>query len=257
MTFNRKDSFEDVIMNDWRWQPFLDYAIRSFLPFDPQPYPLLDEFIYREVTISTKSIQKKAQINTWACKTEKIRQARAACLEAGAFASVLNFVISPYNSYDIPFFGADFVTLASGHLIALDLQPVLKSDKLHTVNVWNKLRPIHKLWQDKLPSGGQIPLEAQKYFSPGFLWTRIPLGDEGDKIIDQVIYPAFIDYLNLYLQLVNEAEAIEKERALLLLDGQKNYMKYRSEKDPARNMLTRFYGPEWTESYIHTVLFDL
>ncbi|MEO1621008.1 MAG: phycoerythrobilin:ferredoxin oxidoreductase, partial [Cyanobacteria bacterium J06632_3] len=26
---------------------------------------------------------------------------------------------------------------------------------------------------------------------------------------------------------------------------------------PARGMLTRFYGPEWTEEYIHGFLFDL
>jgi phycoerythrobilin:ferredoxin oxidoreductase len=32
---------------------------------------------------------------------------------------------------------------------------------------------------------------------------------------------------------------------------------YRAEKDPARGMLTRFHGAEWTEAYIHGVLFDL
>ena len=28
-------------------------------------------------------------------------------------------------------------------------------------------------------------------------------------------------------------------------------------KIPARGMLTRFHGSDWTEDYIHTVLFDL
>jgi len=42
-----------------------------------------------------------------------------------------------------------------------------------------------------------------------------------------------------------------------LLAGQRRYTDYRAEKDPARGMLTRFYGSEWTENYIHTVLFDL
>jgi phycoerythrobilin:ferredoxin oxidoreductase len=56
---------------------------------------------------------------------------------------------------------------------------------------------------------------------------------------------------------VAEAEPVNGDRAELLLSGQKRYTAYRAEKDPARGMLTRFYGSEWTESYIHDVLFDL
>jgi phycoerythrobilin:ferredoxin oxidoreductase len=42
-----------------------------------------------------------------------------------------------------------------------------------------------------------------------------------------------------------------------LVNGQRRYTRYRAEKDPARGMLSRFHGAEWTESYIHEVLFDL
>ena len=55
----------------------------------------------------------------------------------------------------------------------------------------------------------------------------------------------------------NTGFVVDDERAALLLSGQKRYTAYRAEKDPARGMLTRFYGSEWTESYIHGVLFDL
>ena len=41
------------------------------------------------------------------------------------------------------------------------------------------------------------------------------------------------------------------------LNGQKQYMRYRAEKDPARGMLRGFFGNEWTESYINNILFDL
>ena len=39
--------------------------------------------------------------------------------------------------------------------------------------------------------------------------------------------------------------------------AQLSYIRYRAEKDPARGMLTRYYGAEWTEEYIHGFLFDL
>jgi len=117
--------------------------------------------------------------------------------------------------------------------------------------------PIFDRWKAELPDGGPIPDEAKPYFSPAFLWTRIPLGDEGDALIQAVIRPAFEEYLNLYLSLVEEAEPVDDARADLLLGGQKRYTAYRAEKDPARGMLSRFYGSEWTEAYIHNVLFDL
>ena len=194
-------------------------------------------------------------METWGLKTEKIRQARCACLQAGEITSVMNLVITPCNNYDLPFFGADFVTLPNGHLLALDLQPVLKKDILHTKSVWERLLPLHSRWQSLLPWGGPIPKEAESYFSPGLLWTRLPLGDEADQLIVDVIMPAFRDYLSLYLELVHSAVDVSSDRSDNLLEAQKGYLTYRAEKDPARGMLTRFYGKEWTQSYIHDVLF--
>ena len=185
---------------------------------------------------------------TWACSSKKLRQIRAACVEAGSAASVLNFVINPLTTYDLPFFGADLVTLPAGHLLALDLQPALKTDRDHTEKVWSRLLPIFERWQECLPHGGPIPEEAQPYFSPGFLWTRIPLGAEGDALINEAVMPAFKDYLSLYLELVDSAEAVEPDRSEALLAGQRRYTTYRAEKDPARGMLTRFHGSEWTEA---------
>ena len=80
---------------------------------------------------------------------------------------------------------------------------------------------------------------------------------DSDQIIHKVIMPAYIDYFNLYLDLVNESTKISTSRSKILLDGQKSYLSYRAEKDPARNMLTRFYGRKWTEAYINEVLFSL
>ena len=54
-----------------------------------------------------------------------------------------------------------------------------------------------------------------------------------------------------------EATVVSPDRCKQLLLGQKLYYNYRAEKDPARGMLSRFHGSEWTESYIHEVLFDL
>ena len=119
------------------------------------------------------------------------------------------------------------------------------------------MKSLHANWQSELPSGGDIPLAARQYFSPGFLWSRIPLGQDGDRLINQIIKPAFDDYLNFFLDIVNDAKMISQDRSLILLNGQKKYMRYRAEKDPARGMLRGFFGDLWTERYINNILFDL
>ncbi len=257
MTQQRQNSLDPLKIEKWRWQPFLDHAIDALQPFGLEPYPIAPEFLLQTSETGSKSKPIHVTTATWACSSKKLRQIRAACVEAGSAASVLNFVINPLTTYDLPFFGADLVTLPAGHLLALDLQPALKGDKDHTDKVWSQLMPIFERWQALLPGGGPIPEEAQPYFSPGFLWTRIPLGEEGDALINDVVMPAFKDYLRLYLGLVDSAEVVDPARTEALLTGQRRYTAYRAEKDPARGMLTRFHGSQWTEAYIHGVLFDL
>ena len=254
---SRITSTDPIEIPGWSWQPFLDDAIQALQAFEITPYPVEKDFLLKEGITGSKSKPIPVTTATWACKTEKFRQVRAACVSAGASASVLNFVINPLPDFDLPFFGGDLVTLPSGHLLALDLQPACKSDEAHTAHVWNRLIPRFENWRTRLPGGGPIPEEAQPFFSPGFLWTRLPLGDEGEQLIESVVRPAFNDYLSLYLELASEAQPVSTTRREDLLAGQKRYTEYRAEKDPARGMLTRFYGSEWTEDYIHKVLFDL
>ncbi len=256
MNHRRINSLDKLDIDKWNWQWFMDSIIQYFSIFDPKPFPIPPLFLNKEEFIGNKK-ESIARTFTWACQTRKIWKARAVCVDADKRASVLNFVATPNCHYDLPFFGADFVTLPAGHLLALDLQPALKNDLTHTENVWKRLIPIHKKWQSLLPYGGPIPIEAKPFFSPGFLWTRIPLGSEGDRILEEVLKPAFIDYLDLYIDLINQSKEVEEQRAFQILQGQRHYMNYRAKKDPARAMLQNFYGKEWTEEYINRVLFDL
>ena len=257
MSNKRLNSLDPIVLNQWRWAPFLSQTIDAFSQLDLEPLSVPDEFLYKENSFGSKEKSRIVQTSTWGCRTTKLRLLRAACVEASGSVSVLNFLVNPFHTYDLPFFGADFVTLPSGHLLALDLQPVLKNDQTHTENVWKYLLPLHERWQSLLPHGGPIPQEAESYFSPGFLWARVPLGVEGDRLIKEVLKPAYSDYLSLYLRLVEEAIEVNPARSYLLLQGQKKYMSYRSKKDPARGMLTRFYGHKWAETYINDILFDI
>ena len=237
------------------YQPFLDEA-KAILEdrLNLKEYQIPKGFESKEASVGKG--QKRSQVLTtsYAKKADKLRQIRAAHVQGGDLYQVLNFVIFPELNYDLPFFGGDLVTLPGGHLIALDMQPLFRDDPQYQAKYTEPIWSMFKSHQQHLPWGGEFPEEARPFFSPAFIWTR-PTETE---VVETRVFDAFKDYLNAYLDFVDEAEAVvDTDELAKIKDAQLRYLRYRAEKDPARGMFTRFYGSEWTEEYIHGFLFDL
>lgn len=236
------------------YQPFLDYAIPLITErLDLAPYPIPAGFESKECITGKGKKEQLVVTTSHAFKSSKLRQIRAAHVQGGDALQVLNFVIFPQINYDLPFFGADLVTLPGGHLIALDMQPLFH-DSAYQKQYSDPILPIFNKYQKDLPWGGDFPEEAKQFFSPAFLWTR----PKETEAVQTTVFAAFQDYLQAYLDLVDRAQPVtDSQRLAEILQAQRNYINYRAAKDPARGMFLRFYGEEWTEEYIHGFLFDL
>ncbi|MEB3178241.1 MAG: phycoerythrobilin:ferredoxin oxidoreductase [Nostocaceae cyanobacterium] len=237
------------------YQPFLDYAIALLQErLDLQPYPIPVGFESKSAIMGKGKNQYEVLTTSYAYQSPKLRQIRAAHVQGGDSLQVLNFVIFPHLNYDLPFFGADLVTLPGGHLIALDMQPLFRDEPTYQSKYTQPILHIFESYQQHLPWGGDFPAEARPFFSPAFLWTR----PEQTEVVQTHVFAAFKDYLQAYLDFVEQAEPVTNSAALQEIEAsQLRYLRYRAEKDPARGMFTRFYGVEWTEEYIHGFLFDL
>jgi phycoerythrobilin:ferredoxin oxidoreductase len=236
------------------YQPFLEAAIALLQErLDLQSYPIPKGFESKSAIVGKGKHQNEVLTTSYGYQASKLRQIRAAHVQGGDALQVLNFVIFPHLNYDLPFFGADLVTLPGGHLIALDMQPLFH-DETYQAKYTQPILPIFQSYQAHLPWGGEFPDEARPFFSPAFLWTR----PQQTEAVETHVFNAFKDYLQAYLDFVDQAEPVTQPQALAEIEqAHRRYLKYRAEKDPARGMFTRFYGPEWTEEYIHGFLFDL
>lgn len=234
------------------YQPFLDYAIAKMREkLDLKPFPIPEGFERKEAITGKGRKQATVVTTSYAFQTNKLRRIRAAHVQGGNSLQVLNFVIFPNLNYDLPFFGADLVTLPGGHLIALDMQPLFHHE-FYQKKYTEPILSTFNCYLKDLPWGGDFPEEAKPFFSPAFLWTR----PSDTQLVETKVFEAFKDYLEAYLDFVNLAEEIRDTQELEnIKTAQQNYINYRSEKDPARGMFTRFYGEEWTEKYIHDFLF--
>jgi phycoerythrobilin:ferredoxin oxidoreductase len=103
MTAPQSCSLDQVRIPGWRWQPFLDHAVKMLQALEPAAYPVPEQFLQKTGSTGSKAQPVVVQTATWACQTNKLRQVRAACVEAGPAASVLNLVINPHCRVYLPF----------------------------------------------------------------------------------------------------------------------------------------------------------
>ena len=193
---------------------------------------------------------------------------------------VLNMVIVPYKHTGLPVFGADFVALPGNkHLLLLDAQPV-RSDGDDTNNSMLQYDDWFQTWyerndiQTQFEWGGDLPEPVQQYVSKYALWTRftgttgsssdnttgVPNGTISNpiEIIQGPVMDVFMDHFQTYMKLLDDYESSSVQRfdntnSSRLLD----YLTYRLDNDPARPMLKRLFGAEWTEQALHDILFPI
>eukprot|EP00590_Aulacoseira_subarctica_P002662 CAMPEP_0172432854 /NCGR_PEP_ID=MMETSP1064-20121228/65181_1 /TAXON_ID=202472 /ORGANISM="Aulacoseira subarctica , Strain CCAP 1002/5" /LENGTH=273 /DNA_ID=CAMNT_0013180425 /DNA_START=276 /DNA_END=1097 /DNA_ORIENTATION=+ len=184
---------------------------------------------------------------------------------------VLNLVIFPSTHYDLPIFGADIVSLPGDkHLVAIDLQPIRMMMSSHNETTTNKgelvlserhlsrLRQLHSQYSQDFLWGGDIPDAAKRFFSPYALWTRLS-GPDSVRVLQTTIFQCFQDYLALYMDILAQAPSLAEDGDGDFRDsikrGHNDYLTYRRTNDPARPLLKRLFGEEWSESLIAEVLF--
>ena len=240
----------------WRWSNFLKFLIFQLAKYQCDDYKIPSAFSYKESNYGSKKSKKNVNLFTWGVTHEKrINFARAVCINSPSY-SVLNFLIIPNTSYNIPFLGVDFVSLPKSHLLVLDFQPSLKVEKQFNSELLEKLKNHKKSCHLSLPVAEKMSEDVARFFSPGLIWSRLTKEKDSDYLIENQLYHAFKEYLNLYLKTLFESNEVSKGLQQDLINGQNDYLNFRRDKDPARPMLSGLFGKDFTESLINKILFS-
>ncbi|CAM9190697.1 unnamed protein product [Pylaiella littoralis] len=217
-----------------------------------EAYPIPDGLAGNSAVVGKGLREQTVKTSITAFRSAKFRQIRAALVETDGPTQVLNFVMFPHPSYDLPIFGADLVSLPGVHLVCIDLQPSHPSQE-RDEKTEAAMLAVQRRHLDGLPWGGDLPEAARKFFSPHCLWAKL----DPTEAVEQKALDAMMDYLHEYLRQARESSPVEGDGPFQrIAAGHAGYSNYRRENDPARGMLTRFYGTEWTEAAIEGILFD-
>jgi phycocyanobilin:ferredoxin oxidoreductase len=146
-----------------------------------------------------------------------------------------------------PIFGADLVAVGrETGMIAADLSPTLPPGPARQAQL-GPLAAAHER-RPALPSGGELPGWCIDWFSPYFLYTRVPPEQAADAA------NAFRDMVNAFVQIVRST-APSVEHLTAVAAAQDGYAEAHRTDDKGLRMLANIFGAAWAERYLHTVLF--
>tara|TARA_Y100000589_G_scaffold179189_1_gene169665 strand:- start:2060 stop:2821 length:762 start_codon:yes stop_codon:yes gene_type:complete len=239
---------------EWRWTKYLKYLLSVSKEYKLIQKEISPNFSYLESLYGSKKNKKIVNLFNWAATSERISFSRALCINSPNYA-VLNFLIIPNAIYNMPFLGLDFVSLPGYHLLVLDFQPSIQLEKQFSKECLDKLLQIKNNFHKEFPSQQKMSEDFARFFSPGLIWMKLPKQGESECLISNQLFDVFQKYLNLYFDILYKSKKVNENLQSENIKGQKFYLNFRKEKDPARPMLNKLFGSDFTESLLNDFLF--
>ncbi|NMF65299.1 15,16-dihydrobiliverdin:ferredoxin oxidoreductase [Brasilonema octagenarum] len=204
-----------------------------------------------ELKVSDRG-RNPATIQSWCYQCPQLRKIRYTYIDAGESAQIFNSVIYPNHHYDLPLLGVDFLSFGKiKNLVVLDFQPLFQDDAYQRKYI-EPLKFLHAKYPDLAQNLEMKFYDANQYFSKYLLFAKTDAETVATRLL-----AAFNDYLNLYWQMLDEAEPLQDpEDIARIVKAQKDYDQYSAERDPASGLFSSYFGHEWAERFLYGFLFE-
>lgn len=193
-----------------------------------------------------------ATIQSWCYQCPELRKIRYTYIDAGASAQIFNSVIYPSHHYDLPLLGIDFLSFGQvKNLIVMDFQPLFQ-DEAYLAKYIQPLKALRDRYPDLAQDLEMKFYDANQYFSKYLLFAKTDAATVKTRVFE-----AFQDYLNLYWQMLSEAEVIDRPADIRrVAKAQIDYDQYSADRDPASGLFSSYFGHEWSERFLYEFLFE-
>ncbi|XP_038972871.1 phytochromobilin:ferredoxin oxidoreductase, chloroplastic isoform X2 [Phoenix dactylifera] len=235
------------------YQKFVHFALE-----ETQRRTTLAPLPSQEKFRSIKAKDDKTMLHGLSFSAPKIRLLRSLTIEGSEAVKVLDFAAFSKPEFDLPIFCANFFLNASLSIVVLDLNPLydvtIRSD--YKDKYYIKLMSLGQKYAETiqlLPWGGKVTSESLRFFSPIVIWSML----SSKKYKHDILYSAFMDYFQTWLELMDQA--VEETDALKILrnrEAQHKYLTWRAEKDPGHPILKRLIGEKLAKDLLRNFLFE-
>ncbi|MDY6781772.1 MAG: phycocyanobilin:ferredoxin oxidoreductase [Cyanobacteriota bacterium] len=212
---------------------------------DLRPYSLPEGLGYIEGRLEGE----KLRIENRCYQSREFRKMHLELAKVGTQLDILHCVMFPREGYPLPMFGCDLVGGRKQISAAIvDLSPTAPDGELPDSyrQDLKALPPLDFSQPRDLPGWGDI-------FSQYCLFVRPRDSAEEAQFLDRATA-----FLQLHCQnAIATSPLVSSEERQRYLQGQYNYCTQQQQNDKTRRVLEKAFSPEWAETYITSVLFDL
>lgn len=201
--------------------------------------------------VLARSAKPVAEMESWCFQSDRFRKIRCTHIDAGPKAQVLNSLWYPAPQYNLPVLGLDLLSFGPKKLCVVDLQP-LPPHTAHHHELVQPLAAVREKYPLFLGEKSSKIYEDDLFFSPVMLFGRFRDEDE----VKSTLFPALKEYVDFYINLANTCEPNHDPEAMAsVLEGQRAYDQYNSERDPAIGLFRSYFGDAFSERYVFDFLF--
>ncbi len=208
------------------------------------PYDLPEDLGY----VEGKLEGEKLVIENRCYQTPQFRKLHLELARVGKNLDILHCVMFPRPEYGLPIFGCDIVS-GRGQVSAaiVDLSAMTATGQLNDAYTAS----LSALDQPPYAQPRDLPDWGQKIFSDFCCFVKPTTPAEDQQFLNQTQA-----YLSVHVQQA-ATQAPEPERLDEFTARQHYYCCQQQQNDKTRRVLEKAFGPQWTERYMTTVLFDL
>ncbi|MEM8637209.1 MAG: 15,16-dihydrobiliverdin:ferredoxin oxidoreductase [Cyanobacteria bacterium P01_G01_bin.54] len=223
----------------------------------------LEQVLFKEFNLVEQSIpeglehqiskrgRNPAKIESWHYACPEFRKVRYTYIDAGNSTQVFNGVIYPSFKYEMPVLGIDLLYFGKKkNLVVIDFQPLFRDEDYQSKYI-EPMSALRYKYDDLAQDLGMRFYDANQYFSKNLLFARVD-----ERSVEERVFPAFKDYVDLYLEVFEQVEAIESPEGIQrIVQAQKDYDQYSAERDPAHGLFSSYFGEEWANRFLYEFLF--
>jgi 15,16-dihydrobiliverdin:ferredoxin oxidoreductase len=187
--------------------------------------------------------------------SSQFRKIRMTYYDAGPQAQVFNSLWYPAPEYNLPMLGIDLIQFHGGkkHLAVVDFQPIQQEEEQHAATYEHLMEPIRNQYPSLQGKMSKRFYDENQFFSKQMLFARF----EDEATVTDSLAPAFEQYLETYMGLMNSQDSGDSEGASQVLERHAAYDVYSAHRDPALHMFKAKFGEKWADEFVHEFLFDL
>jgi phycocyanobilin:ferredoxin oxidoreductase len=210
------------------------------------PYHVPEDLGYIEGSLEGERLT----IENHCYQTPQFRKLHLELAQVGQNLDILHCVMFPNPDYPLPIFGTDLVGNRNSGISAaiVDLSPISPDRTLPKPyqQGLSSLAAPEFSQPRALPDWGDI-------FSEFCLFVRPSSAAEEDLFLERASH-----FVTLHCQIASQTVPLQADTDIAqVLAGQQNYCNKQRQNDKTRRVLEKSFGPDWTERYMTTMLFDV